>query len=205
MQQYVLYQLIRWTRYQASFIKGLEGIFLKGSFLCIFSFDCGAGYHRMIPPTIVRIPSAENLYLRMLPPLSRHVPAVGNLWMISPPPLTLWNGIELKDTSKLSVLNFKMWHFYFAKMKKLFKSFYFPSSFCTDDVCGGRGNEIWLLVVWMCHHFSLFVKSTSNQQENWNFSKSKEKIQICLTFPHYIRISNPVGRKRRIKWILKQK
>ena len=76
--------------YQASFIKGLEGIFLKGSFLCIFSFDCGAGYHRMIPPTIVRIPSAENLYLRMLPPLSRHVPAVGNLWMISPPPPSLY-------------------------------------------------------------------------------------------------------------------
>ena len=124
MQQYVLYQLIRWTRYQASFIKGLEGIFPKASFLCIFSFDCGAGYHRMIPPTIVRIPSAENLYLRMLPPLSRHVPAVGNLWMISPP-LTLWNGIELKDTSKLSVLNFKMWHFYFAQMKKYLRVFIF--------------------------------------------------------------------------------
>ena len=205
MQQYVLYQLIRWTRYQASFIKGLEGIFLKGSFLCIFSFDCGAGYHRMIPPTIVRIPSAENLYLRMLPPLSRHVPAVGNLWMISPPPphFMKWHWIE--RYIKVVSSQFQNVTLLFCKTEKVFKSFYFPSSFCTDDVCGGRGNEIWLLVVWMCHHFSLFVKSTSNQQENWNFSKSKEKIQICLTFPHYIRISNPVGRKRRIKWILKPK
>ena len=123
---------------------------------------------------------------------------------IAPPPHFMkWHWIE--RYIKVVSSQFQNVTLLFCKNEKVFKSFYFPSSFCTDDVCGGRGNEIWLLVVWMCHHFSLFVKSTSNQQENWNFSKSKEKIQICLTFPHYIRISNPVGRKRRIKWILKQK
>ena len=177
MQQYVLYQLIRWTRYQASFIKGLEGIFLKASFLCIFSFDCGAGYHRMIPPTIVRIPSAENLYLRMLPPLSRHVPAVGNLWMISPP-LTLWNGIELKDTSKLSVLNFKMWHFYFAKLKKYLRVFILLLHFALMMFAEGEAMKygcLWFECVTI-FHYSSNQHQTSKKIEISQSPKRKSKF-----------------------------
>ena len=177
MQQYVLYQLIRWTRYQASFIKGLEGIFLKGSFLCIFSFDCGAGYHRMIPPTIVRIPSAENLYLRMLPPLSRHVPAVGNLWMISPPPHFMkWHWIE--RYIKVVSSQFQNVTLLFCKNEKVFKSFYFPSSFCTDDVCGGEAMKygcLWFECVTI-FHYSSNQHQTSKKIEISQSPKRKSKF-----------------------------
>ena len=179
MQQYVLYQLIRWTRYQASFIKGLEGIFLKGSFLCIFSFDCGAGYHRMIPPTIVRIPSAENLYLRMLPPLSRHVPAVGNLWMISPPPPSLYEmalNWKIHQSCQFSIS--KCDTSILQKLKKYLRVFIFLLHFALMMFAEGEAMKygcLWFECVTI-FHYSSNQHQTSKKIEISQSPKRKSKF-----------------------------
>ena len=175
MQQYVLYQLIRWTRYQASFIKGLEGIFLKGSFLCIFSFDCGAGYHRMIPPTIVRIPrefvsSDDTTIVKTCTSCGEFVND------IAPPHFMKWHWIE--RYIKVVSSQFQNVTLLFCTNEKVFKSFYFPSSFCTDDVCRGEAMKygcLWFECVTI-FHYSSNQHQTSKKIEISQSPKRKSKF-----------------------------
>ena len=178
MQQYVLYQLIRWTRYQASFIKGLERNLPQGLFpvhfllwlWCWVSSD-DTTHHCQDTKRICIFGCYH------------HCQDMYQLWGICewyrPPPLTLWNGIELKDTSKLSVLNFKMWHFYFAKMKKYLRVFIFPLHFALMMFAEGEAMKygcLWFECVTIFHY-------SSNQHQ------TSKKIEI------------PQSPKRKLKFV----
>ena len=177
MQQYVLYQLIRWTRYQASFIKGLEGIFLK-ALSCAFSplivvLGIIGWYHPPLSGYQVQRICIFGCY--------HHCQDMYQMWGICEwyrPPLTLWNGIELKDTSKLSVLNFKMWHFYFAKMKKYLRAFIFPLHFALMMFAEGEATKygcLWFECVTI-FHYSSNQHQTSKKIEIPQSPKRKSKF-----------------------------
>ena len=74
---------------------------------------------------------------------------------IAPPHFMKWHWIE--RYIKVVSSQFQNVTLLFCKNEKVFKSFYFPSSFCTDDVCRGEAMKygcLWFECVTIFHYSS---------------------------------------------------